>query len=74
MGCVNMWRKCKNCGKWFNVGAFSVEHCPYCGQVLDDNSRKKIRNREYFWKRTIFIILGCVVLGIILIAIIAKYT
>ncbi len=62
-----MRRKCQNCGKWFNTGAFSEEYCPYCGTVLCDNDRKKIRNREYFWKHTFPIIFGCLFFAVIII-------
>ena len=58
-----MQRRCKNCGKVFNVGAYGEEYCPYCGTVLDDKSRQKIRNYEYFWKRYFIPLL----LGIILV-------
>jgi uncharacterized membrane protein YvbJ len=53
-----MQKKCKNCGKYFNVGAFGEEYCPYCGTVLDKEDRQKIRNHEYFWKRTFWVIFG----------------
>lgn len=65
-----MDRKCKNCGKTFNVGAFSEEYCPYCGAVLEEKDRQKIRNREYFWKKYA---LGLFALIVIIVWIIVSF-
>lgn len=52
-----MRKKCNGCGKSFNVGAFGEEHCPYCGQVLENEDRQNIRNRKYFWEHSFWMIL-----------------
>ena len=46
-----MEKKCPKCKRWFNAGAFAEEYCPYCGQVLSDVDREKIRQRDYFFRR-----------------------
>ncbi len=68
-----MEKKCKNCGKYFDVGEFSEEYCPYCGTVLDKKDRDEIRNREYFWKRYgLGIIVGSIILITLVFIIIAR--
>lgn len=66
-----MERKCKSCGKWFNVGAFSEEYCPYCGTVLDKEDRQKIKNRDYFLKRYL---LPIIIVSVIAVFFIVKIT
>lgn len=67
-----MIKKCKNCGRRFNTGTFSEEYCPYCGTMLDEKDRKKVRDREYFFRNTFFIILGCLLFASIMVLIIVN--
>lgn len=43
-----MMYKCQSCGKWFKADDSLDEFCPYCGQVLPQNKRNKLRKSEYF--------------------------
>lgn len=47
-----MEKKCPKCKRWFNTGEFAEEYCPYCGQVLNETDREKIRQRDYFFRRS----------------------
>lgn len=66
MGCINMWvKKCKYCGKKFNVVSYGEEYCPYCGAVLDKEEREEIREKTYT-KYYYYKLLGIVILSIAL--------
>lgn len=43
-----MEKKCPKCKRWFDTGEFAEEYCPYCGQVLSEADREKIRRKDYF--------------------------
>ena len=49
-----MRKKCNYCGKKFNATAFGEEYCPYCGSVLSEHDRQKIRKIMYYEKKIIF--------------------
>ena len=62
-----MEKKCPKCKRWFDTGEFAEEYCPYCGQVLSEADREKIRRRDYFFRRFLPSILVAAILMIFIV-------